>query len=69
VKDITALATNWQKSSFSNEQGSCVEVTAAEGGLKLRESDDPGVIVMTTPSRLRALLVEVRSGVFDGLLS
>jgi hypothetical protein len=62
-------AIDWQKSSFSSEAAACVELATVDGRLKIRESDDPGVIVTTTPSRLRALLLGVRSDAFDCLLS
>ena len=46
----------WQKSSFSNEQIECVEVGRSPGVLLLRESDDPGTVIRTTPTALAALL-------------
>jgi uncharacterized protein DUF397 len=62
---ITARAIHWQKSSFSSEDGSCVELAIVANTLKFRESDDPDVIATTTPPRLRALLLGVRTGAFD----
>ncbi|MCZ4100276.1 DUF397 domain-containing protein [Streptomyces sp. So13.3] len=57
----------WQKSSFSgaDEGNSCVELASLAGAVLLRESDDPGVIVTTTPAALRAFLRDVRAGAFD----
>ncbi|NEA58104.1 DUF397 domain-containing protein [Streptomyces sp. SID13666] len=57
----------WQKSSFSgaDEGNSCVEIAPLAGAVLLRESDDPGVIVTTTPAALRAFLRDVRAGAFD----
>jgi hypothetical protein len=52
----------WQKSSFSNgnDGANCVEVAAAsEGGLLLRESDDPARILPVTRTGLAALLRRV----------
>jgi hypothetical protein len=49
----------WQKSSFSNgnDGANCVEVAAvSEGGLLLRESDDPARILPVTSSGLAGLL-------------
>ncbi|MDJ0340379.1 DUF397 domain-containing protein [Streptomyces sp. H10-C2] len=59
----------WQKSSFSSGgQGECVEVATGSAGLvHLRESDDPVVIVTTTPAALRALLRATKAGAFDRL--
>ncbi|MFE6056416.1 DUF397 domain-containing protein [Kitasatospora sp. NPDC056446] len=59
---------DWQKSSYSSESVNCINL--AEGpdrSIKLRESDDPDVIITTTPGRLRAFLRGVRAGEFDHL--
>lgn len=57
---------HWQKSSFSGEAANCVYVSAADDGtVKLRESDDPDVIVTTTPEKLRAFILGVKAGEFD----
>lgn len=56
-------AYNWQKSSYSNEGANCVNVAAApDGTLRLRESDDPDVILATTRSGLSALLESIKAG-------
>ena len=54
---------SWQKSSYSSEGSACLEVAAPGtpgGAVWLRESDDPGTVLRTTPARLRALLDAVR---------
>ncbi|MBT2398124.1 DUF397 domain-containing protein [Streptomyces sp. ISL-100] len=55
----------WQKSSFS-EAGAdtCIEVAAAPPTHTphLRESDDPGIVLTTTPAALRALLRGIKAG-------
>lgn len=53
----------WRKSSFSvGGEGSCVEVAPAPGRLiRLRESDDPAVVITTTPTALAALLRTVKA--------
>ncbi|MGP3952772.1 DUF397 domain-containing protein [Streptomyces sp. 7N604] len=57
---------DWQKSSYSNEGANCIFVAAADdGSIKLRESDDPDVIVTTTPEKLRAFIYGVKAGEFD----
>ncbi|TKA10227.1 DUF397 domain-containing protein [Actinacidiphila oryziradicis] len=58
---------NWQKSSYSGQGdgAECIELAAA-GTIRLRESDDPGVIVTTTPAPLKALLLGIKASEFDG---
>ncbi|MFD3481877.1 DUF397 domain-containing protein [Streptomyces sp. NPDC058665] len=59
-------ALHWQKSTFSGEANGCVYLaTADDGTIKLRESDDPDVIVTTTPEKLRAFILGVKAGEFD----
>ncbi|MEV7195947.1 DUF397 domain-containing protein [Streptomyces sp. NPDC093510] len=52
----------WQKSTHSQEASSCVHVaTAPDGTLRLRESDDPDVILTTSPTQLGALISAVKN--------
>jgi hypothetical protein len=64
---------NWQKSSYSGtgDGASCIELAAtpAAGTIRLRESDDSGVIVTTTPAPLKALLLGIKASEFDGAVS
>jgi len=46
----------WQKSTYSQDQGECVELTAHGGAVLLRESDDPSVVLTTTRSNLARFL-------------
>jgi hypothetical protein len=58
---------SWRKSSFSGsgQDNNCVEVAAsADGGIYLRESDDPTLILTTTPARLSAFIRAIKSGDF-----
>ena len=53
----------WQKSSFSGEGANCVNVAFSDGPIiRIRESDEPGIELATTPSRLAALLAAVKTG-------
>ncbi|WP_411079954.1 DUF397 domain-containing protein [Streptomyces sp. cmx-18-6] len=63
-------AINWQKSSFSgpDDNQSCIELAPVDGLIKLRESDDPHVIVTTSTTKLRAFLLGVKAGEFDHLI-
>ncbi|MGW1500412.1 DUF397 domain-containing protein [Streptomyces mirabilis] len=53
---------NWQKSSFSGgPESNCVYLaTAPDGTIRLRESDDPGTVLTTTPDQLAALLQHIK---------
>ncbi|MGY0058739.1 DUF397 domain-containing protein [Streptomyces sp. LZ34] len=59
----------WRKSSFSTgEAANCVELAADPTGTPhLRESDDPEVVIATTPAALRAFLRGAKAGEFDWL--
>ncbi|WP_371791297.1 DUF397 domain-containing protein [Streptomyces sp. NBC_01471] len=58
----------WRKSSFSEQAGNCLELAVVDGDVLLRESDDPAVIVRTTPAKLAAFLAGAKSGEFDDLV-
>ncbi|KOV25784.1 hypothetical protein ADK60_22545 [Streptomyces sp. XY431] len=61
----------WQKSSFSgsNAGGSCVELARGAAGLRhLRESDDPGSILVTDVEKLNCFLLAIKAGEFDHLV-
>ncbi|MBD0689741.1 DUF397 domain-containing protein [Streptomyces sp. CBMA123] len=59
-------ALNWQKSSYSSESANCIYLAGvAGGGVRIRESDDPDVIIATSSDGLRAFLRGVKAGEFD----
>ncbi|WP_380282069.1 DUF397 domain-containing protein [Kitasatospora purpeofusca] len=61
-------AHTWQKSSFSGDAANCIYLAAApDGAIKIRESDEPDVVVTTTPDSLRAFIGGVKAGDFDHL--
>ncbi|MEV7195948.1 DUF397 domain-containing protein [Streptomyces sp. NPDC093510] len=52
----------WQKSTFSPDGSDCVYVaTAPDGTLRLRESDDPDVILTTSRIQLGALITAYKN--------
>ncbi|MCX4969999.1 MULTISPECIES: DUF397 domain-containing protein [unclassified Streptomyces] len=63
-------AINWQKSSFSGADNNqdCIELAPVDGGIRMRESDDPDVVVTTSVAKLRAFVLGVKAGEFDHLI-
>ncbi|MEU3351970.1 DUF397 domain-containing protein [Streptomyces sp. NPDC037389] len=57
----------WQKSTYSASTpgNECVEVSAANGGIRLRESDAPGTVIVTAPPALAALIWATKAGRMD----
>ncbi|MGW7619015.1 DUF397 domain-containing protein [Streptomyces antimycoticus] len=55
----------WRKSSYSADASNCVNVAAANGVIAMRESDDPDVVLTTTPAALRAFIRGAKDGDFD----
>ncbi|MGW1670310.1 DUF397 domain-containing protein [Streptomyces europaeiscabiei] len=53
----------WQKSSFSSggDAANCLEIAAAPEAVRLRESEEPGQVVRTTPAGLAALIRALRA--------
>jgi hypothetical protein len=61
---------DWQKSSYSGEAANCLYIAAPDDGtIKLRESDDPAVIVTTTPEKLKEFILGVKAGEFDHFIA
>ena len=60
----------WQKSRYSNSQGSCVEMALLPGGdIAVRNSRDPnGPALIYTQAEIHALLQGAKDGDFDNLL-
>jgi hypothetical protein len=58
--------TNWRTSSYSTEQGHCVEVAADQALVLARDSKDPeGPVLGFAPQVWRAFLGDVKSGQLD----
>ncbi|MGW4199672.1 DUF397 domain-containing protein [Streptomyces sp. NPDC004726] len=61
-----SAAIEWQKSSFSGGNGeNCIEVGAQAQSIVIRESDDPRVVLTTSPAKLSAFIQGVKAGEFD----
>jgi hypothetical protein len=70
---ITATAlhgVSWQKASFSNPSGNCVELgKLADGRIAVRNSRHPsGPALVYEPAEIDAFLQGAKAGEFDGLL-
>ncbi|THA60153.1 DUF397 domain-containing protein [Streptomyces sp. A0958] len=61
----------WQKSRHSNSQGSCVEFAKLpDGDVAMRNSRHPdGPALVYTPAEIEALLLGVKDGEFDHLVT
>ncbi|MEU8580597.1 DUF397 domain-containing protein [Streptomyces abikoensis] len=58
------MGIRWRKSSFSEMGDNCLEIAASWGEVLVRESDNPRVVLGTTPAALRALLAVVANEKF-----
>ncbi|MCT2592000.1 DUF397 domain-containing protein [Streptomyces sp. N2-109] len=64
------IAATWQKSSYSSEGNNCIELAPGAHPaphVHLRESDEPGTALVTSPARLRALLRAAKVGGLDAV--
>jgi len=66
--DIVGVA--WRKSVHSNSQGNCVELAQLpDGGVAVRNSRFPsGPALIYTRDEIKALILGVKDGEFDGLV-
>ncbi|MEU5101922.1 DUF397 domain-containing protein [Streptomyces sp. NPDC021354] len=61
---------NWRKSSYSPNAGNCVYMATGESHtVRLRESDEPDVILTTRPATFGVFIRAVKAGAFDQLAS
>ena len=65
---MRTLEIQWRKSSYSEQSGNCLELAVVDGQVLVRESDDPGVVVSTTPAKLAAFLAGAKAGEFDDIV-
>lgn len=63
----TELSVEWQKSSFSNPNGNCVELAQLpDGGVAVRNSRHPGgPALVYTPAEMAAFVAGAKAGEFD----
>ncbi|KAF4409582.1 DUF397 domain-containing protein [Streptomyces lycii] len=60
------MEVQWRKSSFSeHSDGNCLELASHRGGVLLRESDEPDVVLTVNPATLRSLVAGAKQGQFD----
>jgi hypothetical protein len=60
------LSSEWRKSTFSNGQGSCVEVRASAAGVAVRDTKHrEGPSLGFTPDEWQAFVQGVKQGEFD----
>lgn len=59
----------WRKSSYSNDQGECVETAQlTDGTIAVRNSNHPQVgVVFFTPAEMNAWIKGCKAGEFDDL--
>ncbi|HEX6325775.1 MAG TPA: DUF397 domain-containing protein [Jiangellaceae bacterium] len=61
----------WQKSSFSNPNGNCVELAQLpSGGIAMRNSRDPhGPALVYTAAEVSAFIAGSKNGEFDSFVN
>jgi hypothetical protein len=66
---LDTVEARWRKSTFSLDQGNCVEVTAlAGGGFAVRNSNDLGAgALLFTRAEMAAWIEGCKAGEFDDL--
>ncbi len=57
---------DWIKSSYSANEGQCVEIATLDNGTAIRDSKDPaGPVLRFTSAQWRAFLGAVKAGKHD----
>ncbi|MFI0820621.1 DUF397 domain-containing protein [Streptomyces sp. NPDC021098] len=65
---IAKVPADWRGSSYCAQASNCVYVAApAPHTIALRESEEPDVILTTTPATLGTFIRAAKAGAFDGL--
>jgi hypothetical protein len=68
MKESTPLGAHWRKSSYSSQNGNCVEVaTNLPGSVAVRDSKDPyGPVLTFPPAGWRIFVAAVQDGRYMG---
>ncbi|KAK1186301.1 DUF397 domain-containing protein [Streptomyces sp. NBS 14/10] len=62
------MPADWRKSSHSAQGSNCLNVAAPTPDvIKIRESDDPDIILTATPTILGVFIRAAKAGIFDHL--
>jgi hypothetical protein len=59
------LSDEWRKSTRSGDNGNCVEARHVDGVVEVRESDQPAVVLRTSPEKWAAFIAGVKGDEFD----
>jgi hypothetical protein len=60
--------TQWRKSTFSSQDGDCVQAADLGDGIGVRDSKDPdGSVLHFTRAEMRAWVMGCKAGEFDDL--
>ncbi|WP_405018188.1 DUF397 domain-containing protein [Kitasatospora sp. NBC_00070] len=58
----------WQRSTDTGNSNECVEARFGnDGSVEVRESDDPDIVIRTTPRKWAKFLLGAKRGEFDHL--
>ncbi|MER7794969.1 DUF397 domain-containing protein [Streptomyces sp. NPDC097640] len=65
---VARVPADWRKSPHSAQGSNCINVAApTPDAIKIRESDDPDIILTTTPATLGVFIRAAKAGQFDHL--
>ncbi|MEU1791749.1 DUF397 domain-containing protein [Streptomyces sparsogenes] len=62
---MTTEEISWRKSSYSNGDTNCIEVSTIGNAVLLRESDTPATILKTSRDQLRVFTLGIKAGELD----
>lgn len=66
MKDNDQPSVRWRKSSYSNGQAACVEITSLTGNVAVRDSKDPqGPRLVLTAAQWQSFTTSIKAGTFD----
>jgi hypothetical protein len=66
---VARFPIDWQSPSYCGEGESCLNIaTPTSDAIKIRESNDPDIILTTTPAALSVFIRAAKAGQFDRLI-